>query len=209
MTDQLSLIAPAQSAPGDELDFWETPASAIAPIMEILWERLSHRSRHVVIDPGCGLGSIAIASQYLQPRAIIGIEVHPERAKLAAERVQPGCVVCTDFLGDEMLHQRQAIGEPVLVFGNPPYSKPRKTIGVEFAERAITLANPHGIACLLLPLDYAAGVGRCERLHERYSCELYPLKRRPAFANNDTGKRPVAWFLWDRVERNSEWRPIG
>ena len=69
---------------------------------------------------------------------------------------------------------------------------------LEFIEQAIRVASPAGVVALLLPLDFAAGVDRAARLHDRWPCSCYPLRRRPAFGKEgSSGKRPVAWFVWD------------
>jgi len=206
MSDQLSLVQ--HQDPGGAEDWWATPPSAIEPIIPILVNILGGRPQHVVLDPGCGTGNLAEAAAVaLNPAAVVGFEINRERAIAAQDRLgNTAEIIHGDFLTDKKFSS----SEPVLVFGNPPYSKPRPEIGLEFMVRSLELAQPSGVVALLLPLDYAHGVERCERVFDRFgSGALYPLRRRPSFGNGTTGKRPVAWFVWDLLCPYSEWRPIG
>lgn len=207
MCSQLAFVEQPDPKGGED-DWWETPRSAIDPILPILCDILGGRAQHIVIDPGCGTGNITeAAATTLNPLALIGIEINPGRAAAAQRRLgNTAEIICTDFVNDRAF----SASGPVLVFGNPPYSKPSKTIGLEFMVRSLELAQPNGVVALLLPLDFATGVDRCELVHERFGASaLYPLKRRPSFGNGTTGQRPVGWFVWDFLCPHSEWRTIG
>jgi hypothetical protein len=198
---------------GDELDYWETPRSAIEPIVPILRERLRGRPAHHLLDPGCGRGNILVElAGALELLSVHGVELHPERALQARSRVQPfGCIHEQDFLSPSFRGSWTIVCEaPTLIGGNPPYTQPRETIGLEFIEHSIACAEPQGgIVALLLPLDFATGVDRTKRVHSKHTGALYPLRSRPSFGGDGSGQRPVAWFVWDLAEPYSEYRVIG
>jgi len=217
MADQPALAGFEALVPtdvGDELDYWETPRSAIEPIVPILRARLRDRPAHYLLDPGCGRGNILVElAGALESKEVHGVELHPERARQARSRVSPfGRVHEADFLDPSFMgHWRQLFCDPpTLAGGNPPYTKPRETIGLEFIEQSIRCAEPDGIVALLLPLDFATGVERTARVHAKHEGALYPLRFRPSFSGDGAGgQRPVAWFIWDLARPYSEWRVIG
>lgn len=92
---------------------------------------------------------------------------------------------------------------------NPPYSKPRETIGREFVELTLKLCEPDGFVAALMPLAFCTGDDRCKTIHARYRCRLHPFRTRPQFGGDATGKRDFAWFLFDLATPRSEWWPIG
>lgn len=213
MTQQPELLPRGPVEAGGDLDNWETPLSAIEPILPLVAKQTAN-SRVLVVDPGCGTGNILEAAVTLQPRALYGFELHQGRGAAASKRLRHlADVRCRDFLEPgviEFVRSRSVESEcPVCVLGNPPYTKPRDTIGLEFWEQSLRCAAPDGLVAMLLPLDFATGVDRCKRIHDRHRTALYPLRRRPKFGNNATGQRPVAWFVTDLAEPYSEYRVIG
>lgn len=220
MRQQPLLDADPTGSIGDDLDFYETPADAVHAVCDVLPERLRTGPVHLV-DPGCGRGAIFLAAAARLTLAhLTAIELHAGRYEEARRRATalPGNVVHQDFLSAPCARyvadqQRAHRDLPVLVLGNPPYSAPRQTIGLEFVEAALRL---HGdddmdrVVAMLLPLDFATGKARCERVHDRYDSSLYPLRRRPYFGGpHSGGQRPYAWFVWDLREPRREWRVIG
>jgi len=199
--------------PGGDTDLWQTPVSASDPILPILQARIGGRPFSIV-DPGCGTGNLLAAAQKLSPapELSIGVEIDGSLVSCAQLRFPPEVLLThQDFTKPKSVYWQHLACENLPVFlGNPPYSKPRETIGLEFMERCIELAAHHrGIVCLLLPLDYAHGADRCDSVHANHRSGLYPLRTRPKCGNNKAGQRPLAWFLFDLGNPYSEWRPIG
>ena len=193
---------------GDELDFYETPKWAIEAVLPHVPER---DRRWAILEPAAGRGAIIDEVMVLGPCAVAAYELHPERFEELAERHRfiVGCKNA-DFLDADVHADFPGLFPgPVLVVMNPPYTKPRPTVGLEFVEKSLQVAGPEGCVAALLPLDFATGVERCERIHDRYAGSVYPLRRRPHFGGPHSGQRPFAWFVWDRLNHKREWRVIG
>jgi predicted RNA methylase len=216
LVNQQALIGEAPSDVGDDADFWPTPEYVVGAIVPVIKERLElgGRGRPHLLDPGCGSGVILdVVSSAVECCSLTGIEIHERRAKQAHRRMcGSASIVVSDFLADDFLpwwHQDLDAARPVLVPMNPPYSRPRQSIGLEFVEQAIRCAEPSGgLVAALLPLDYACAKERTERIHDKWRSGLFPLKNRPRFANGQTGKRPVAWFVFDLLNPFSEWHVL-
>lgn len=194
----------------DQFDHWVTPPWATAAIIPHI--RTRRDGAWVIIDPGCGCGDVAVVAgkSGMPIRYIQGVEIHEVRAEIARENFDaqipdiPHSVQVGDWVSprsaDKLRLWASEFHATPLILGNPPYSKPRETIGIEFIEQAIQVASPRGIVAFLLPLDFAAGVERSTRIHDRYKASCYPLRRRPSFGQSgqsSSGKRPVAWFVFD------------
>lgn len=193
---------------GDELDFYETPKWAIQAVLPHVPER---DRRWAILEPAAGRGAIIDEVMVLGPCAVAAYELHPERFEELAERHRfiVGCKNA-DFLDADVHADFPGLFPgPVLVVMNPPYTKPRPTIGLEFVEKCLELVGENGCVAALLPLDFATGVERCERIHDRYPGSVYPLRRRPHFGGPHSGQRPFAWFVWDRLNPKREWMVIG
>lgn len=212
---QQSLLGDAPLDVGDDSDFWPTPEYAITAIVPVLQARIDLRrdaGRPHLLDPGCGEGVILdTVIMNVECCSGTGVETHPGRADRAEKR----CALSiwrTDFLDPGFPAEWHRITDPerpTLVVMNPPFSKPRQSIGLEFFEQAIRCAEPsRGIVAGLAPLDYACAKDRTERLHDKWSSGLYPFKNRLSFANGQTGKRPLAWFVFDLLNPYSEWRVL-
>jgi hypothetical protein len=198
---------------GDEFDFWATPRDAIEPIIPVLRDELAGTRGWHVIDPGCGTGAILDtvlsmeADLGVEFRHAHGIEIHAARAAEARERLGSRATIDNiDFTRWSRLPD-EAESTPLLVVGNPPYSK-----AVEFVEHALKLAGAEcsdGIVAMLLQLDFATGVERAVRIHDKHRSSLYPLRRRPKFGGpHASGERPFAWFVWNLDDPTSEWRVL-
>lgn len=195
---------------GDELDFYETPRWAAEAILPHIPER---EARWAILEPAAGRGAIldALHDSWIQPCTVAAYELHRERFEELAERHRfiVGCKNA-DFLAADVRSDFPGLfAGPVLAILNPPYTKPRPTIGLEFVEKCLELVGENGCVAALLPLDFATGVERCERIHDRYAGSVYPLRRRPHFGGPHSGQRPFAWFVWDRVKPKREWMVIG
>jgi len=190
---------------GDDLDYYETPEwcwDAVAPIVRAALDRMP---RSYLIEPAAGRGALlGYVLHSVEVCAAQAIELHPKRFRqLRAQWEALATCRQGDFLSmqiDAPVKNRRA-----LVVLNPPYSKPRKTIGQEFVERSLKLATPKGIVVALLPLAFAAGQGRAA-LHQRYASSIYVLSERPGFGGeHDTGSKDYAWFVWDLAHPKREW----
>jgi predicted RNA methylase len=195
---------------GDALDYWITPSWCVGSIIPYIERRRT--GSWIIIDPGAGTGEVSIAAckSSLMVRFVHGIELHTGRSELCKEAYKkelpniPSMVTNGDFLSaiaaDRLRQWATEFNATTLVIFNPPFSSPRKEIGMEFVEQALKIATPKGIVCALLPLDFCSGVDRAERIHDKFRCSCYPLRRRPSFGasgNSTTGARPVCWLIWD------------
>jgi hypothetical protein len=195
---------------GGDGDFWETPAWATLAVLQAIAPRLGPSSWHL-IEMTAGRGAILDAAcSYNKPHAITACELEPTRFReLEAKWGSTAKLHHADCMTLSSGDWRTSLG-PNLWIGNPPYSKPRKNIGVEILERTLTLAKAADIVAFLLPLDFATGVDRCERIHDKWPCSIYRLRRRPPFGEpGKTGQRPFAWFVFDMLERTHETKVIG
>lgn len=200
--NQPNLFNETEPAFGDELDFYETPEWAVEAVLPFIPGR---ETPWDIIEPAAGRGALlGPFMAELEPRSVFAVELHPGRfVELRGAFPNLACVRA-DFL---TLDFTAALAR--LVVMNPPYSMPRKNIGLEFVEKALQVAGPLGAVVALLPLDFATGVERCERVHDHHVCSVYPLRRRPHFGGPHSGARPFAWFAWDRAEPKNEWKVIG
>lgn len=209
---QLQLIECGQSEYGDDLDFYETPEWAADAIVDVLLENEDLR-RFALLDPAAGRGALISPFMQLQPCCLAAVELNEKRYTECEERWRYiGRTAHGDFLTMDLAARWPGLfNGPLLTAMNPPYTEPRPTIGLEFVERAIEITKPtNGIVAALLPLDFATGVERCERIHDKHPCSVYPLRRRPHFGGEGSGSRPFAWFVWDFAHpERREWRVIG
>lgn len=194
-------------APGGNLDNWTTPQWAIVEVVSLLRSKFGP---WVLIDPGAGTGIIArtMVDAGLQVRSVCTVETHPGRSAVCSKLQFPVPHVnvkgdwLDPFLGAVVADWARGQGRPMVV-GNPPYTKPDPDVGLRFIEQSIHVVGGAGVVALLLPLDFAAGVDRAERIHDKWQCSCYPLRRRPQFGKTSKstgGKRPVAWFVWDLAD---------
>jgi predicted RNA methylase len=207
---QLRLIDEPASNFGDELDFYETPARAVEVILPHL-PLLRHRWG--VLEPAAGRGAIldVLWNSELQPRCVAAVELHLGRFQELESKTRfvAGCRNA-DFLAMDVHSVFPGLFQaPRLIVMNPPYSAPYDGIGLDFVEKCLQLAAPDGVVAALLPLDFATGVDRCARIHDKWVGSVYPLRRRPHFGGPHSGQRPFAWFVWDHEEPNNEWKVIG
>jgi predicted RNA methylase len=191
---------------GGEIDFWETPPDAVAPILPYIWPPKNAGQGITIVDPGAGTGAVSMAAilQGYPANRVIAIENNDKLADECEARFDTvfgkaveWSVIRRDWLGVQALGIKLEGG--VVVLGNPPYTKPYRQIGVDFAVCALEFAYTYGGGvALLLPLDFATGKARTERVHSQYTTSVHPLRKRPHFGGpHSTGKRPFSWFTWD------------
>jgi hypothetical protein len=193
---------------GDELDFYSTPPWAVEAILPFI----PRGERWALLEPAAGTGALLDVLIPALPgiEAAWAIELHAARFKELDRKHPNVCVLRDDFFAQTTVHRLfQEHPARKLIPLNPPYSSPYEGIGLDFVEKSIELAGPEGFVAALLPLDFATGVERCARIHDKYRGSVYPLRRRPDFGGEFSGKRPFAWFTFDLAEPKSEWRVIG
>lgn len=197
----------------DALDFYETPRWAV----ELVLPMLPQDPSVVLLEPSAGRGALLdVVVPHLTPcgsrrlQALWAVELDPVRhAELATK--YPGAAL-GDFFELGAVHDAfssHPSSSRKLVVMNPPYTKPRETIGLEFVEKCLDLCQPDGFVAALLPLAFCTGVDRSERIHDRYACSVYPFRRRPHFGGESSGSRDFAWFTFDLANPKREWRVIG
>lgn len=209
---------------GDDNDFYSTPPGAVDAVLPFI-PGLGTRPWHI-LEPAAGEGAILRALLPHTPKAwnCLAMEIHEGRYRellgwgaqsWIMESGGSFCPMLGDFLKppEQELVQRFAHREnPWLIPLNPPYSKPYEGIGLDFVETCLALAEqvPGSVVAGLLPLDFATGVDRCKRVHDRWKGSLYPLRRRQDFGGpHGSGQRPVAWFVWDLSNPKNEYQVIG
>ncbi len=189
---------------GGTFDFWETPTKAVAIILPKVPSPAGTDGNITLIDPCAGRGAVAIAA--IQHGLSVGHVVTVEQssalveASVAKFKLEVGDHIQHTAVHKDWLEWGNTQDFPgSLIIGNPPYTKPRETIGMECTEHALQLGTRWGsVVALLLPLDFATGKTRTERIHAKYATSVHPLKRRPCFGGTEhSGKRPFAWFIWD------------
>lgn len=202
---------------GGDLDHFQTPAEATQAIIPFLPMRVRAPRSCTLIEPAAGRGAILdVAIPAIEPLDWLAYEIDDGRyGDLLFKRTRypiRGSVFRADFLTSILADLPGAVKteRPWFFWGNPPYSK-----ATDFVEKCIRLADApidrerKGVVAMLLQHDFATGVERCDRIHSKWKSSLYPLKRRPFFGGDGSGKRPFSWFVFDLADPKSEWRPIG
>jgi len=211
MTAQASLPGIQPTEWGGELDFYETPSFALDALLPFIPARFRQPMAFDLIEPCAGRGAIVRwAVETLRPALVNAVEIHHGRFdELFALR--GSCPNGSGFLHADFLKlptNSFRVWRPLLVVTNSPYSEPRETIAREICEHALEVVGPSGCVAMLLPLGFAEGVDRAERIHDHYPSSVYVFRRRPRFGGDQGGQRPFAWFCWDRLEPKNEWRSI-
>jgi len=201
MGEQLTL-ATVPAPVGDAVDFWPTPRWAAEAGCGVV-PRYGWQLGCCLLEPSCGDGALLrVAEGWFRPSQVIAVE---QCGALAQRSEYKGEIVVADFL--TLPHHALATECTCrLAILNPPFS-----LAEDFVERCIKWAalGKFGVVAALLPLAFATGVERTRRIHSKWPSHLYPLRRRPKFGNDETGKSDVAWFVWDLVNQGNEWRVIG
>lgn len=214
---------------GDALDFYRTPRDAVTPVLPFI-PRLAEE-RWNVLEPAAGDGAMLewFLPHIPKPGLVTAIEINKRRALECGDTLHriapssPWYVHNGDFLNpaNEAHDVLQALANsehPLFIPLNPPYSQPYEGIGMDFLERCLELAEQRprrplasrSVVAALLPNDFATGVDRVERIHDRWKCSFLPLKRRPYFGGeHSSGQRPFAWYVFDFLNPQQNWKPIG
>jgi predicted RNA methylase len=193
---------------GDDLDFWSTPRWAVEAVLPLL----PQGERWALLEPAAGHGAILDAAlPHLDVAGVWAVELHDGRFAELEAKHRVWSLHHGDFFLMQRLHEcfrRESRARKLALF-NPPYSKPRETIGREFVEKAIELCQPDGFVATLLPLAFATGDDRCKHIHSKHRSCQHPFRTRPKFGGEGSGSRDFAWFLFDLAHPRSEWWPIG
>lgn len=141
-----------------------------------------------VLEPAAGYGALVRAvGQEVPGVRLLAVEVderlRPEldlRAQACAESI----VLAEDFLSRSARDSvaRWAAGNGLTIcFGNPPYSKPRKTVSLEFALAALAYSDA---LFFLVHAGFLHGLGRYEQFWSQYGRHCFWLRHivdRPQF----------------------------
>lgn len=167
------------------LDFYETPAWAVHPILPLL-PVVPGVTR--ILDPGCGTGAILREVGAAFPEnEILGLE--KDRARYEAVCASTDLPV---LLGDFFSH----CDKYDVIVSNPPYSH-----ALEFVQHALSLAP---VVCMLLRLPWLAGQARAG-WHRENPSYVNVLPRRPSFTGDGkTDATEYAWFVWG-TEHAGKW----
>jgi hypothetical protein len=165
-------------------DYYRTPRWAVEALLNELWGVTGP-----VLDPGCGDGAILETLRDHGHTDLIGVEVDPARATLAA----PFCdrLVVGDFLSLDLAGLK--VGT---VIGNPPYCDAEA-----FVRHALYLTAPGGSVHMLLRLAFLAGQRRARGGLWESLDAVRVLSRRPKFLERGTDSADYAWISWRKDRR--------
>lgn len=195
------MSATCRGAERHDLDFYETPESAIRPLLP----ELGAPPR--ILDLGSGTGAIGrVLRESIEGGPFIqGLELDEKRAALScwlSVDNRPLCSLVYDdvYVGDALGSAGPIIGSPHdLVISNPPYS-----LAMEFVQRGLELTRPGGITAMLLRLSWLSSQKRRD-FHRDNPCDVFVLSERPSFTGNGkTDACDYAWFLWG-IGRGGRW----
>lgn len=131
------------------LDFYETPAHAIAVLVDVLSEELpqdaDRRSMRCIVDAGCGTGVIGLEILRSLQCNVLGAELDKRRSIESNRRGLP--TLDTDFKTMDLLGVDHVVG-------NPPFSE-----AVAFIHKGLSLVGEGGLVSFLLRLNFL-GSGR-------------------------------------------------
>ena len=168
-----------------EGDFYRTPRWCVEALLK------EESFDGVVLDPGCGDGSIALSLGVALPALrVVGVERDKSLAKLAECRGVS--VFCGDFLN---YAQEVAAHTPFdAAVGNPPYRE-----AALFARAALKCVRPGGRVCFLLRLNFLGSSRKRIDLvgSDSELARVYVLSRRPSFTGNGRSDAcDYAFFVW-------------
>jgi len=181
------LSATGRGAERADLDFYETPSSAILPALALLQTVRGQWPDSVSIpwhDPGCGTGAILkqIAANMQPNDYAIGVELDSERREQAQALVLPRTrIVDGDYLGLD----RGTIGPRAgISMFNPPYSYAK-----EFVQAALETTT---VVAALLRVNWLGSRERREFL-QKTKPGVGVLTERPAFCASVGCKAKCGW----------------
>jgi len=186
------MSATGRGAAREPLDFYRTPKWCVDALLE------REKFPPLVLDPGCGDGSIlkALRAAKRRPGAFrgFGVELDPERA---AEATRAGLrVIEGDFLF--YASRMRGLSPAAAVVGNPPYR-----LAADFARAALELVPHYAKVAFLLRLNFlGSSRRRIDLVGERSPLRrVIVLSKRPSFTGGRTDACEYAWFVWVRNYR--------
>jgi hypothetical protein len=168
------------------LDFYETPAAAIASLLAL--EKFSKK----IWEPSCGRGAIS------KPLEAAGYSVE------LSDLVDRGCHTADGELArvEDFLQTQKRKGATPDIVTNPPFG-----IVNEYAAHALRVHKPRKMA-LLLNFNAFCGVANADRnfwLDEQPPARMLvfsrrlPMMHRDGYAGQEAGSQMnCAWFIWER-----------
>ena len=184
MTEQLSLPGTPERERGRRnLDHYPTPAWSANALLDAI----SGAPDGYILEPSCGRGRLLDVLKHRYPeRRLVGVEVDPERARVAGTHHTVEEADWLTFRPDEA---------PGWVFGNPPFCAAE-----EFVWHALDVVRPGGWVTFLLRLGFLASQARAPLYAPGAGfLRLDVLGRRPSFTGDGkTDSYDYGWFTWER-----------
>jgi hypothetical protein len=170
-------------------DKYYTPDDLAVRLARIVAARLP--GPRAVCDPHCGGGAMIRAAAEVWPKVTtLAYDTDPDAAGLELATYGAKCYFPPKYF------------EPCAWLCNPPYES---DCGLWRMVEVLGWASGRAtgdVVGALLPLDALAGQDRHRQMWQRWPlAEVHVLTWRPKFTGPDatgqTGKRPLAWFVWD------------
>lgn len=181
-----AILSPSEPVPDRvpraALDYYPTPAWCVEAIRPHL------PNAGIVLDPACGQGELLHA---FREGSILLQGIDLDAGRVAAARAAFPSNGAFD-VGDALACTWPGFD---LVICNPPFSH-----GLEFLERALSLAAPRATVAFLLRLTFLESRER-RSFHLAHPSDVYVLSERPKFRPGRDGKMATdsvtcAWFVF-------------
>ncbi len=176
-----------------ELDAYQTPPALARAICRRLAALIPTPS--LIVEPSAGQGAFVAGARAAWPDApVLAVDADARCAEPCA------AVGALNFLEGDWVERSRDVRHgpgPMLILGNPPYSKAQAHI-----EAALAIMRPGDHLALLLRLAFLCGQARTKTLWARPGFKyLLPIAQRPSFTGNGaTDGSEYAVFLWQRPE---------
>lgn len=190
MTKRLNGASKSPQYPRDPYDWYREPPSAVEPLFDAL-----DFAGSLIWDPSCGGGNILDVAKR-RGFATIGSDIIDRKPRHPFNR------------GNFLMAERwpTAHDRPLSIVCNPPYNYV-EGIGEQFIHKALDLV-PFHLAAFLMPIEFACGQGRYERLYSKQPPAYHGLlmerpRMPPGAAVEDLGDKAYrngmadyCWLVW-------------